>query len=294
MSENSGKGTTKKSLLGLLAALVLGLAYYGLNPSGGEETAADKTAADTTVNGFVQAVAPNYEKVRLGQGVSNQLITYKGYQCYFNPKQHIPNCVVYELTRSEASGRNLRDGEFAADPNVKASPEVWHYSSTGYDRGHMAPAGDFRWDEQAMHESFYMTNMCPQNHYMNSHPWNDLEQRVRQWAKRDGALIVVSGPIVDPKGKVINKKDRYGNKDMVIPIPTHFYKIVLSHKKSPMRAIAFLMPNKEFDLKPVRGLDEYAVSVDRIEELTGFDFFSALADDVEEKIESSPNIRLWD
>ena len=58
------------------------------------------------------------------------------------------------------------------------------YTKSGYDRGHMAPAADMKWNKQAMEESFYMSNICPQNPNLNRGDWNDLEEKSRQMAKK--------------------------------------------------------------------------------------------------------------
>lgn len=76
----------------------------------------------------------------------------------------------------EVAGTYPRDENFRGDDNVVGSAEQWDYSYSGYDRGHMAPAGDMKWSKKAMDESFFMTNMCPQAKTLNTGAWKRLEE----------------------------------------------------------------------------------------------------------------------
>ncbi len=118
--------------------------------------------------------------------------THIGYTVDFNPDWHIPNWVAYELTSEELVGDQPRATDFTPDPAFgNDSPTTHDYTESGFDRGHMAPAGDMKWSEQAMNESFYTSNICPQNHNLNKGDWNDLEQKVRYWARKHGRIYVV-------------------------------------------------------------------------------------------------------
>lgn len=238
--------------------------------------ATEQNTSHTPVPGY------NYETVMMPQGLSDNVVKYKGFTVHFNKNRHIPNCVVYEITATEAKGRREREGDFERDSKVAGCPNWWDYRDSGYDRGHMAPAGDMKWDEQAMNETFYLTNICPQDNELNAGMWNDIELKVREWARRDKSLIVITGPIVDKNPETIGQ-------DMDIVVPEAFFKVVLSHKTTPMKAIAFICPNRACG----GSLKRYAVSVDEVERRTGMNFFNALPDDVEEKLESTCNINQW-
>ena len=127
----------------------------------------------------------NIELPKLTSNRSQQIIHHLAYTVSYNPKWKIPNWVAYELTRGETYGDVPRKKKFSPDPLVKGY-RVQHsdYSNSGYDRGHMAPAADMKWAEQAMRESFYMTNVCPQNQSLNRGDWNDLEELARDWARK--------------------------------------------------------------------------------------------------------------
>lgn len=211
-----------------------------------------------------------------------QIITHAGYTVSYNPEWHIPNWVSYELTRDETEGKLDRSDDFEVDPKVKGvCPSNEDYKRSGYDRGHMAPAADMKWNSTVMKECFYYSNMCPQKHSLNAGRWKTLEEKVRDWAQQDSAIVIVCGPIVDKGYSTI------GNAR--VAVPQRFFKVILAPFLKKPRAIGFIMKNEKEELP----LSSYAVSVDRVEKITGLDFFSALPDDVENSIESSNSTYGW-
>lgn len=211
-----------------------------------------------------------------------QMIRHTGYTVSYNEAWRMPNWVGYELTQEEVNGKVRRAKHFLPDPLVSGiSATSEDYARSGYDRGHMAPAADMKWSKTAMKESFYFSNMCPQLHSLNAGDWKELEEKVREWAVRDSAIIIISGPIVDKKPKRIGV-----NK---VAVPEAFYKVILSPYTSLPRAIGFIMKHR----KGNRPLHVYAVSVDSVEKATGIDFFPALPDKTERKVESSFSLKQW-
>lgn len=208
--------------------------------------------------------------------------SYKGMDVSFNPQYHIPNWVSWELTEEETDGDVTRSNKFTSDPDVEGCPDSWDYNYSGYDRGHMAPAGDMKWDRDAMTETFYMTNICPQVKSLNTGTWKRLEEKCRYWAQVDGSLVIVCGPVID--GKPI---EYIG--DSRVYVPNSFFKVILSPKSNPVRGIGFIIPNG----KVKGGMQECAVPIDSVERLTGHDFFAALPDDIEEKVEAECNFHYW-
>lgn len=221
-------------------------------------------------------------EVSLPDTLPNYRIVYTGHELYFNPDWHIPIAVCYELLGTEADGELPRHKNFEKDNAVSGCASPTDYTRSGYDRGHMAPAGDMKWDKSAMHDSFKMTNICPQNKSLNTGAWNQLENIVRQWAKRDSALIVVCGPIV-----TANDTNQIGK--IGVRVPGGFYKVVLAPFSNPARAIGFIFPNRKCSGK----ISEYAMSIDDVEQITGLDFFRALPDDEENEIEARCNYEIW-
>ena len=214
---------------------------------------------------------------------SQQIIEHLAYTVSYNHDWLIPNWVAYELTAQEVSGAEQRSNHFAPDPLVKGKPVVTKdYSNSGYDRGHMAPAGDMKWSEQAMRESFYMTNICPQNHSNNAGDWKDLEELARDLAQKYKSLYICCGPIVTDVSNTIGVRR--------IVVPQAFYKVFLRQKKDgSWTAIGFVMPNAAGN----RPLMTYMRSVDEVEQLTGIDFFYHLPDSIEDIIEADYTISDW-
>ena len=205
-----------------------------------------------------------------------QIIQRTGYTLAYDAKNKTPQWVAWELTDKETRGKEERTNDFQPDPEVIGTKVVtYDYSGSGYDRGHMAPAGDMKWSKQAMQESFYMTNICPQDHNLNTEDWNDLEMKSREWARRYGKVHIVCGPIY--KGI----RNEYIGEHRV-KVPDAFFKVILIDDARKSYALGFLFENKAGE----RPLKEYLVSVDEIERITGMDFFSVLPDNLEDRLEA--------
>ena len=211
-----------------------------------------------------------------------QIIRHSGYTVSYNKDLKIPNWVSYELTREETRGKENRGNRFIADP-LATGPIATNadYTRSGYDKGHMAPAADMKWSPEAMKESFYFSNMCPQHPQLNRRGWKNLEDKIRNWAIADSAIIIICGPIIEKQPKTIGK-----NK---VVVPQQFFKVVLSPFVKPIRAIGFLFNNEQ----AVEPLSSYVVTVDSIESLTNMDFFAPLPDEIENRIEADANYSLW-
>lgn len=208
-----------------------------------------------------------------------RVLVRTGYTLSYNDEWKTPNWVAWELTPEELKGKVKRTDFFEADPDLPARVRSEHrdYSGSRYDRGHMAPAGDMKWDEQAMVESFYMSNMCPQAPNLNKGEWRILEEQCRRWTQRGRTpLYIVCGPIVE-EGK--NHK-RIGRAK--VTVPDAFFKVVLRLGKTPA-AVGFIFPNDDCTAP----LSHYAVPVDEVEAITGIDFFPRLPDEQEKALEAT-------
>ena len=219
---------------------------------------------------------------------ASQLISHLGYKTSYNAEYKVPNWVFYELTRAELGGEHKRKNDFAPDPaiSVNQRAELGDYRNSGYDRGHLAPAADFSWNETAMSESFYLSNMCPQEHGFNAGIWSQLEAKVREWAARDSAICIAAGPILPPMETAKTFK-RIGKGNVFVP--NRFYKVILSPFGKNPKAIAFVMEGHNSK----QPLSSFAISVDSLEKLVSMDFFSVLPDDVENRIEREIIIKDW-
>ncbi|MDR3046911.1 MAG: DNA/RNA non-specific endonuclease [Bacteroidales bacterium] len=216
------------------------------------------------------------------EGRTEQIIEHLGYTVSYNQDWKIANWVAYELTREEVEGITPRGRHFVPDPDVLEKSAIDDdYRNSGWDRGHLAPAADMKWSVQAMNESFYFSNICPQNHNLNGGDWRILEEQVRNWASETRNLYVVCGPVVSHNPPTI------GNNRVVIP--TAFYKVLLKYELNTWSAIGFLFDNKSGH-KP---LHTYAKSVEEIQKITQIDFFPELPDEIEQKIEKQFDWNLW-
>lgn len=213
----------------------------------------------------------------------DQIIKHTGYTLSYNEEYEVANWVAYELTREEVLGSGTREDSFKADPSVKTgSATLDDYKKSGYDRGHLAPAADFKWSEDAMSDTFFLSNMTPQDPSFNRGIWSDLEAVVRTMAYDNGSVYVVTGPVLtDGPYKTIGK-----NK---VAVPKQFYKVILDYTDPDIKAIGFVLPNEASD----SSLQSFATTVDEVEAITGIDFYPLLPDDIEEKIESSADPSKW-
>ncbi len=242
-----------------------------------------ETAQRTTATALPDDTAP-LQQVAMPEDCVSQIIQYPGFTVSFNKDYHMPNWVAWELTRQEASANEVtrEKGTFMADPDVPGCPDLADYKSSGYDRGHMCPAGDMKWSADAMQACFFLTNMCPQDNALNTGAWNSLETKCRNWAVRDSAIIIICGPVLSDKLPRTIGPNR-------VPVPERFFKVVLAPFANPVRGIGFIMANG----KVPGGMQAAAVSIDEVEEITGFDFFASLPDDIENKIEAECNFPRW-
>lgn len=195
-----------------------------------------------------------------------------------------PIWVAYDLTDLELEGENSRKGRNFGQDTKALVPQADNndYRNSGWTRGHLAPAADFKWSAEAMDDTFYFTNICPQIEYFNQTSWERLERRVRDWAKKFGTIYVVTGPII---GDAVN--GRIGLNQ--ITIPDAFFKAVLAKDGESYQAIGFIMENSSSQ----QPYTSCCVSVDDIERITGLDLFHNLDDTTEATIESTYNARFW-
>ena len=190
-----------------------------------------------------------------------------------------------------------RTNDFRPDPQITTgSATLADYKKSGYDRGHLTPAGDMVFSREAMSETFYMSNMCPQAAAFNRGIWKDLEDQVREWVKLYGAAYVVSGPVLS---KPADEYPSIG--ESKVAVPEFFYKAILVpiykdglEQASPEECadvitIAFVIPNKNC----AGDFWQYVMSVDEVEQITGLDFFSLLEDDIENRVEADCDPRPW-
>jgi len=214
--------------------------------------------------------------------IQEQILVRKAYTVSYNKETKCPNWVAWELTSSHADGDLPRDSKYYEDEDVplpRATNE--DYRGSGWTRGHMCPAGDNKWDADAMRESNLLTNMCPQHASLNSGLWNVIERDCRKWAKAYGDLYIVCGPVLLNRGH-----ETIGMNKVVVP--EAFFKVILRLSSEPA-AIGFVVRNNEGKKKK----DQFINTVDDVERITGMDFFPALPDSIENIVEAYANLNDW-
>lgn len=254
-----------------------------------EQTASrtdDTKAHQNADNGAETASASRAQGLELPAPLTDRkeaILTREGYTVSYNEDWLIPNWVAWHLTSDRLSGPAKRKGiPFAEDedaPGVHA--DTYDYVRSGYDRGHLCPAGDNKWSQRAMEESFLLTNICPQAPGLNRGDWNEMEIQCRKWAEQYGDIYVVAGPIL-----YRGRHKRIGKHRVVVP--EAFFKVVLCMSGEP-KAIGFIYKNEDGD----RPKGDYVNTVDEVERITGIDFFPSLPDDIERRVEAEANLDDW-
>lgn len=215
---------------------------------------------------------------------NDQVIHRPYYSLSYNEKHEVANWVDYSLELIQLHKCVERTNSFRPDPLVTTgSATLADYYKSGFDRGHLVPAGDMKFDREAMRDTFFMSNMTPQPSKFNSGKWSSLETLIRAWALKYKKIWIVTGPVLKDNLPTMGVDNR-------ISIPEEYFKVILKKEKNTYSGIGFLMRTTV----PYPDLISYAVSINTVEELTGLDFFSYLNDEVEEEIEENLNLNQWD
>ncbi len=211
-----------------------------------------------------------------------EVVKHAWYTLSYSEENEQAIWVYYKLTDEMLKGITPRTDNFRVDNHVSTvSAHPDDYKGSGYDRGHLCPAGDMNLNLVSMTESFYMSNMSPQVPAFNRGIWKKLEATVRNWADVEKEIHVVTGPVFEDNLGVLPKSN--------VTIPGYFYKVVFDPTGEP-KMIALVLPNARGE----KELPEYVVTVNYVEALTGIDFFEALPDTLENRLESNSNATLWE
>lgn len=218
----------------------------------------------------------------LPSSTTGQIVHHDYYSLSYSEADEQAEWVAYELKKSHLVNADFKRPYFEVDTKVKTKSAHWrNYKKSGYDRGHLCPAGDREFSKAAYNETFLTSNISPQRHDFNAGVWNRLEQQVRYWAKKYDGVFVVTGGILKDKMGAIGTED--------VTIPESFYKIVYDQSGGEIKMIAFLMNHNESK----KSLETFVTSVDEIERLTGIDFFPELEDSLEQYLERTTQTKEW-
>lgn len=229
-------------------------------------------------NEGINSEGEGINRLYLPTGPSTQVIHHRYYSLGYDEDWEQPRWVAYQLSPKQVKNRSAkRRDEFRPDPNVKTgSADREDYRNSGYSRGHLVPAGDMSFDETAMSETFFYSNMSPQLVNHNGAVWRELEETSRDWVIQKGPTYIVSGPIVGDNPMRIGANR--------VAVPKAFYRVMLTERGE---GIGFIIPHE----KQTEPLDYFAVSIDEVEAQTGLDFFPELellsSPQVESRVEKS-------
>lgn len=206
-----------------------------------------------------------YTIAYLPTSTTKQIVKHKYYTLSYNEKCEQAEWVAYELKKEYLKDANYKRPYFIEDPKVTTGSADWrNYKKSGYDKGHLCPAGDMEFNESAYNDTFYTSNISPQNHDFNSGIWNRVEQKTRYWASKYDDIYVVTGGVLKDSDKKIGTEK--------VSVPKYFYKIVLAKSGNEHKAIAFLVPNEDSN----KSIYDFVVPIETVEKMTGIDFFPNL------------------
>lgn len=215
-----------------------------------------------------------------------ELVEHGALMLSYNEAYEQANWVAHIIIPAVNEGNLSRTNDFRRDSLVTTgTAEKADYWYSGYDRGHLAPSADFRWSARAISESYVYSNMAPQRPELNRERWAELEGFIRGhvWAKAR-QLYVVTGPVLEEGLPTITQGPN------VVAIPKEFYKVVLDLTPGDEKAIAFLMPNSVCN----QALVAYVTTIDAIEMKTGINFFAAIEDGLEDRLEAEVDYGAWE
>lgn len=206
-----------------------------------------------------------YTIAYLPTSTTKQIVKHTYYTLSYNEKFEQAEWVAYELKKEYLKKADYKRPYFIEDPKVSTGSADWrNYKKSGYDKGHLCPAGDMEFSESAYNDTFYTSNISPQDHDFNSGIWNRLEQKTRYWAEKYNDIYVVTGGILKDSDKKIGTEK--------VSVPKYFYKIVLAKSGKEHKAIAFLIPNEDSN----KSIYDFVVPIETLEKMTGIDFFPNL------------------
>lgn len=227
------------------------------------------------------------QHVLLGAPVSSLAPDTTQYLCKINYAVHYRHdtktaeYVAEHVTLADVTGPAKRRDNFRADSDIPREHQsrLEDYAGTGFDRGHLSPGSTNTLTAEIMSESFYLSNMVPQNANHNRGIWRIMELKVRDWARAGKDIYVITGTAYVGDTVTVGP-NRVG-------VPTHMWKVIVD--RTGAKGIGFFLPNAPI---PVKDLPNYIVSIRQIEQLTGINFHPQLPAQMD-TIETEVDPALW-
>ncbi|CAL8581050.1 nuclease [Xanthoria parietina] len=204
----------------------------------------------------------------------------------FDRRTRNPAWVAEHITAASINANNAdrRHSYFVEDETIpeKFRARLHDYFRSGYDRGHQVPAADAKWSQDALDQTFLLTNMCPQvGEGFNRDYWAHFEDFCRRLTNHYPSVRIVTGPLYLPKRDHEDGKWRVSYEVIGDPpnvsVPTHFYKVIFAEDGKTGGDVslgAFVLPNARIDNeKPLQGFE---VPIEAIERASGLEFAGKL------------------
>jgi len=237
---------------------------------------------DTYSEGSGEVEKTEIPKFFLPSSTTGDIVSHEHFKLSYHEDFEQAEWVSYLLKKEHLTYDDRKRPYFIEDPKVRTKSADWrNYKGSGYDRGHLCPAGDRRFSKQAYNETFYTSNISPQDRAFNAGVWNRLELQIRQWTKKYGTLFVVTGGVLEGGLEEIGEED--------VDVPRYYYKIVARGDLDELKLIGFLMSGEE----STKALNQFVVPIDDIEKMTGIDFFEKLENEKEAILERDVVIKNW-
>lgn len=185
------------------------------------------------------------------------------------------------------AGSLTSDSQYPNDPELPVEYQftVDPYWSSGFDHGHICPSADRQRSTEANYQTFFLTNMQPQNNDFNAGIWADMESQVRTWADNFDTLFVCKGGTIDNTNYILKYLGSGINK---IPVPKYFFMAVLGKKENKNNTITYKATGfwiAQDDHKSTK-IKDYAITIQALQQKTNLDFFCNLPDDIEKQVEN--------
>jgi len=232
---------------------------------------------------------------KIGWPSDGEVIKHSAMALEYDEEHEMARWVQHMIITDVIEGRTSRTNDFRVDPKIstgsseesdyfakKTVDDKTVYDGFGYDRGHLAASADFRWNQKALSETYYYSNMTPQSPEFNREAWAEVEMFVRDYVFRNVVdLYVVTGPVLESD---LPKQSKSKN---AISIPRQHYKVAID--LTNQRGIAFLMTNE----KAAMPIENYMITIDEVEAVTGLNFFPTLTNEEEAMMETKFDYAIW-
>lgn len=223
----------------------------------------------------------------------------RSFSVLYDTEIYHPYWVAYPLCKGNINGSGNRTNDWGImDPNIPNDKQLYMSSSYhgSYDRGHMLPSASRLGSDADNRQTFYPTNMSPQLSGLNQQKWAQIEGQVRGWGENCDTLYVVTGAVFRTVGgnESVNTTSCRSDSGKQVSIPNYYYKALLQRRgtgsSSSYQTLAIWVPHKAATGKATKS---DLITIDRLEELTGIDFFHNLDDTTEQKVESYYDLTYW-